>query len=728
MKKLLPFLIFSIISLRLFSQDNTSYAEKATQIQKEVWSTTVPEFKATAVPAAMSNESAVILARSFSLQRTSKPRFKFMVLGGGVATRTVKLSTFHERVKINDKSALDEFSTLEYQKKLDKTTSFLFNKVVNVADTYVGVKIIKPGGTETIVNTGEEVLLKNDQKDQQGKLAIPGLLVGDILDYYISNFTLTETDNSYKDNDNLFVLADDHPILYYSLDFQFNKKLHVQYICANGAPRFTEDNNDADDLLLSIKVRNLAKYQGQLWTSPLRQYPYVEVGSTSFTDKNSSRFDALEDGFEHSFGEFPGFDEPVSITRALFGGRKNMKNAPLDSVLKVLYDQWKFGVFCSYEGDELQHMDDMNYRAAQSRHAAILMSMMLTSMEVDNAVLLVAPRNSNSLANAYNPEDMDALIVVNTATPYYLCFDDVVTHFNEIPARFQGEQTVELFPTRHNAQRYTFGTGQLTLPVVSADKNVEEEELQVNLVAANPQKLQVKRVVKEQGALRHGDQKLLLPVADIDEGYRVLVKGEDLAKRLKRNIATKKMVDDYTFSFNKEKGDMGKYFTSEIKDQYDQDPEQVQDTKIISPALENNDPVFQFTESFVLNNLVKKAGSNYIIDAGKLTGSFYKLEDKDRKRSLDVYMPCARTFKYTISIAIPPGYSVKGMEEMTVKKDNKTGSFSSSAVVTGNTLTITVNRVYKNNFEKGADWPLVMDLVDAASNFNSQKILLEKKG
>jgi hypothetical protein len=68
------------------------------------------------------------------------------------------------------------------------------------------------------------------------------------------------------------------------------------------------------------------------------------------------------------------------------------------------------------------------------------------------------------------------------------------------------------------------------------------------------------------------------------------------------------------------------------------------------------------------------------------------------------------------------------MEEMTVKKDNKTGSFSSSAVVTGNTLTITVNRVYKNNFEKGADWPLVMDLVDAASNFNSQKILLEKKG
>jgi hypothetical protein len=234
--------------------------------------------------------------------------------------------------------------------------------------------------------------------------------------------------------------------------------------------------------------------------------------------------------------------------------------------------------------------------------------------------------------------------------------------------------------------------------------------------------------VKEQGELRHADQKLLLPVQDIDDGYRNLVKGEELAKRLKANQDTKKMLDDYTFSFNKQKTDNAKNFTTEIKGQYDQDPEQVQDTKIISPALENTDPVFQYSESFVLNNLVKKAGNNYIIDAGKLTGSFYKLEDKDRKRTLDVYMPCARSFKYTISIAIPPGYSAKGMEELTTKKANKTGSFSSSAVVSGNNLVITVNRVYTNNFEKAADWPLLTELIDAASNFNSAKILLEKKG
>jgi hypothetical protein len=68
------------------------------------------------------------------------------------------------------------------------------------------------------------------------------------------------------------------------------------------------------------------------------------------------------------------------------------------------------------------------------------------------------------------------------------------------------------------------------------------------------------------------------------------------------------------------------------------------------------------------------------------------------------------------------------MEEMGVKKLNKTGSFISSATVNGNTLTITVTRTYNNNFEKAADWPLLVDIIDTASDFNTRKILLEKKG
>ncbi|MDF2433319.1 MAG: hypothetical protein JWP44_2950, partial [Mucilaginibacter sp.] len=450
MKFFLLLFLCLFIAFDLFAQDNVPYAEKALQIKNDVWGTKVPEFKSTTVPANLANESAVVLARSFSLQRTSKPRLKFLLITAGVTTRTTKLTTFHERVKINDKTALESFSTLEYQKKLDKSTDLFFVKFANIADTYIGAKIIKPDGKEIIVNTDEEVLLKNEQKDQKGKLAIAGLQTGDILDYYICNSDFSETTegNSFKDNDNLFILVDEYPVLYYSIDFQYNKKIHVQYLNANGAPKFEESSNDANDLLLSLKLRNLPKYQGTLWTSSLRQYPYIEIGSSYGSKLNTmmgydyekdptmTRFKNQQLGFESSFIEYPGFNEIEGKLKDYFDSRKNLKNAPLDSTLKVLYDEWKFDIFCNYSGKDLEHINEMNYRKARSHHAAAIMSMMLTDLNINNDVLLVASRNSNTLENVYNSEDMDAMVVINSPAPMYLCFDDVVTHFNEIPARF----------------------------------------------------------------------------------------------------------------------------------------------------------------------------------------------------------------------------------------------------------------------------------------------------
>jgi hypothetical protein len=58
-------------------------------------------------------------------------------------------------------------------------------QVYNISETYIGVKIISSDSSENIINTDEEVLIKNEKDNKIGKLAIPGLEVGDILDYYI---------------------------------------------------------------------------------------------------------------------------------------------------------------------------------------------------------------------------------------------------------------------------------------------------------------------------------------------------------------------------------------------------------------------------------------------------------------------------------------------------------------------------------------------------------------
>jgi len=741
MKHFLLTLIFLFSTGLLFAQDDATYAAKAAELQKEIWGTTTPEFKATTIPANLNKESAVVLARSFSLQRTSSGRIKFMIITASGTTHTVKIRIFHERVKINDKVALEAFSSIEYQKKLDKTVNLLITRFTKTNSTYIGAKIIKPDGKEIIVNTSEEVLLKNESKDKEGKLAISGLEVGDILDYYISTNDIDETmqGDSFAENDNLFYLVDEYPVLYYSLNFQFNKKTQVRFVNANGAPAFNQSTNDDGDQILSLELHNIPKYQNQLWTSPLRQYPYIEVGS-SFTasfnnyassekkeDPNLSRLDNLKIKFEKDFAEEQGFDELEKKTREYFKSNKNYKATPIDSACKILYDEWKFNTFCTYHGDELDNIDYVNYRTARSLYATIFNAMQLTDMGVDYDVLLVASRKGNSLGNVFLDNDFSALIRINKPRVMYMAFDDVTTQFNEIPERFQGEKIVVLTPQRHNARKYTFTESSEILPVIPAKLNTVEGELQVSLLPDNMQKLKIEKMVSETGAMKHTDQKNLLPVQTVDDVLKGLVNGDELNKRLGESSKTKKMKDDYAAAFQKQAQDMNKRFSSQIKDEFDQEPEHVDNCKIIDPALENTDPAFKFSESFVLNNLVKKAGDNYIIDAGKLTGGFYKLEDNDRKRDVDIYMPCAREFKYTINITVPQAYSVKGIDELKQSKTNKTGSFTSSATVNGNILTILVNRVYSNNFEKVSDWPLVTELLDVASDFNNKKILFEKE-
>ena len=736
----LRLLVFTCLlaTLNTFAQD-IPYAEKAAQLQKEIWGTTVPEFKLTTVPANLANESAVVLARSYSSQRTSKGRIKYMIITAAVTTKTLRLNTLHERVKINDKAALKDYSTLEYQKKLDRTVSLGIIKIANVHNTYVGVKIIKPDGKEVVMNTSEEVLVKNEAKDQKGKLAISALEVGDVLDYYISSMDLTEDtqNDSYKDNDDVFVLADEYPVLYYSIDFQFNKKVNVRYISANGAPAIQETKNKDGDILLSLKLRNLPKYQSQLWASTLRQYPYVEIGS-SFTsignigdrkiNKESSMLQGYKVRYQSAFAEYPGFDAVQKKLKDYFKNNKGLKAAPLDSVMKVFYNQWKYDVFNTYAGDELENFENMNYRRANSKYAAMTLSMILTDMDVDHDVLIVAPRTGNTLDNVFTMNDFEAIIRINAPKPMYMAFDDIFTHFNEIPARFQGEKAIAMHPKRNNALKYSFIDSDAVLPVSSASNNLVEEQLQVSLLPSSMQKLKIERVVKQSGMMRHDDQKTLIPIADVDNGHTELVNGEPLTKRLSQVKATKKMGNDYIYSFAKEREQMNKKFLSELKGQYDQEPQQLSNVKIINSALDRSKPIFEFSSSFVLDNLVKKAGNNYIIDAGKLAGTFIQLDDKDKKRNTDVYMPAARSFKYIISLNIPQGYSAKGIEEMNQNKTNKTGSFSSVATVKGNILTITMNRVYSHHFEKANDWPMLLELLETASSFNDQKILLEKEG
>ena len=741
--KFRPILIIGtlVLSLNAYAQKEGTYAQKAEEIKAKVWGDNSPEFAVKDIPANLQKESAVIIASSLNVDQTSNGKIKmslFMPLSG---TKTSKVTVFHERVKINDKAALQAFSTVEYQKTLNNSQSVLYMKNVDKKDTYIGAKIIKADGSEVIVNTDEEVLTKNDTKDKQGKLAIPNLQVGDILDYYVSKIEVTDQFNLSVNsgfaeginNNYVWVLAGEYPTLSYSINLHYNSKINVSYISANNAPDLKLTTADNGDKVYSLQIKNMPKYDSNLWISHYRQYPYIQLTSSynnkfagfAKYDKNESRLDNTIKSYIAAF-DIPKqmvYTEPEDLLKRYYKSGKALRNAPLDSSMEILYNAFKYKTFCEYSTNYMDMSTKRNYGKLSSRASVVQMAHLLHDLEIDYDVLLVSPRTTSTLSNVFDLNDVKALIRINNgAQPLFMCFDDMFNQFNEIPASYQGEEAILLSPRKHAVDK--FDEGKTTVPVTGADKNYISSTINVSLVPEDMQKVKITRKVSESGFLRHDDQQGLILIEDYDKYFTHVLHGEILTKRLLYGN-NPKTVNEFNNAFAKAREDITDNFKEELKNEFSEEPKDLT-YQMLNTGLSNPNPIFSYTGTFTMGNFVKTAGNNYIVEVGKLVGPVTQVEEKQRQRSIDVYMSGARSFSYDINIDIPNGYRVKGIEDLNKQVKNTTGWLTVKATVNGSVLNVKVDRTYLHNFEKADQWPKLLETIDAMYDLSKQKVLLEK--
>ena len=727
------------VFLHAFSQKGEKeYKQRAQDIQNEIWNNPSEQFTVKTVSPKMDSESAVIIATSFDVVNSAKMKLKFSPLGFGSVPHIYYQTTYHERVKINDKAALDDYSTLEYQKKLDKTVSIALIRLHNKLDTYVGAKIIKPDGKEIIVNTDEEVLTKDESKTKEGKLAIPDLQTADILDYYIRTEKLeemnTETQGPYT-----FFLGGDYPILYQSIRLQLDEKSGVEYVNANGAPAFKESRDQDDNIVLALEQQNLPKLQSSIWSSPYRQYPYLSLqymfvtkaaDAGSHFNRGEVKHGALSDDLLNQFEKI--IENPllqisyVPYEKVVdyFGGSKHVKNQPQDTLVKTLYEAWRHETFCDFSTTDINITNDYNYQQANSLIAAVSMSRMLHKLDIDHELVLVCPRTSNKLKDVLNISDFEAMIHVKTGKDYWLAFNDIVTQFNEIPARLQGEDGL-VFRPDIDVRRFSYNqTGKIKIPVSGPEKNTETDNINVSFDPSNMQQLQIDRSTELSGATRHYTQKELLMIEDMEADLAKAINEKKLADRLADDRKQQKLVSEFSAAFAKEKTNQKTYFEDEIKNQYDQSAKNITLYEVKNAGLFNSN--FTYHTSFTMDNFVKKAGNNYIVEAGKLVGSVSKIDEKDRIRSIDVYMPYARTYTFNISLAVPKGYTVKGIENFNKNINNETGSLTTTATASDAAINISIQLKYQKMFEPVANWSKLLELMDGFYDVANQKLLLQK--
>ncbi len=164
----------------------------------------------------------------------------------------------------------------------------------------------------------------------------------------------------------------------------------------------------------------------------------------------------------------------------------------------------------------------------------------------------------------------------------------------------------------------------------------------------------------------------------------------------------------------------------DIKDEFDL--EKYGNFELLDNGRYGDTATLKFKETFSLKKMISRAGRNYVFDAGKLIGDQIKLEQKElADRQGDIWIPNARVIENNITINVPAGYTVEGVQELNMSVDNESGAFTSTVKTEGDKLIISTRKIYKKNFDKKEAWPNYVAFLEAGYKFSQAKIVLKKK-
>lgn len=737
--------VILLLQLPLFAQkarDVRAYKERAGDVRQEVWAWEIPAFKNGAGTKTDNKSSAVVIARHIDLLVSSSKKLKSM--GYDVRAERGKdlyyANTFREMVKINDKAALEEYSQFSF-KKFRNLNSYFHR---GLATTIMGVRVIKPDGAVKEVNVDEEVVNEQDGKQEKSKLAIPDLQVGDIIDYFVR--VEEQKDLNSAIDDQLFLLGDDKPIMQYSVHAEISNKYFVRYRVSNGAPDFIVKRN-GEGAEFDLLVRNIPNAPVGLWMSPYRQLPMIRMSIAYGTileqdqmageiRKNPNAMEAKKvllkeaEYIDRYFSTQPALTELKFQVKNLLKQYEKTANRkiPEDSLPYYTYYAFRYLVFYRVDAtDKIMVGKARNYSVPNNRRFLGYLHQVMQYMDVPVDYVFVVSRYGPGPADFLNNGDYEYMLKTKTTKPIYLGADGVFTNCAEVGSDYEGQKapSIEL---KKNKKQYNEVTAfnEVEIGTSKPEQNTKIEKLEITF-DDNMQLLKMNRRTTIKGHLRADEQKRLLRFEDYYESER---KQLGIEKSFMEEFAdsrkNRSLAEEYTNAFEKARQEQKDDFLEEIEEQFDMKPKELTAYKVEKMGLRHSDPDLVYATTFTVDGLVKRAGNNYILDAGKLIGGQMQVKPEQRDRKVDIYQPYARSFEYQIELVVPKGYTLEGIDKLNQSVDNECGSFIVTSAMDNGRLKLHIRKVYKHNFETADKWKSLLQMLDTAVDFGNQKLLLKK--
>lgn len=713
------------------ADEASDYRKFAENTKMWVYSMDLPQFEVREIPEKYKGESAVYIAvydylmLSCDAGAVRLPGTMRFAEGGHVVEGALE----RKLIYINDRAAIDEFSEYDYRTNAKYDAYSYYYNVMAVQRAVIGIRVIKPDGTIVDINSDDYIEVKEGRKGEhvRNKIAVPGLEVGDILDvfqYVYGDFYDVQPEPM------AFVLRENYPVMNYSIYWLIDGKLSTSFRSLNGAPDFEGTMDGAGNFHLRMEMADLPA-KPRLYYDEIIQSPVVKIYSYNNKIRSyipeSSRIAGVRLNPDVDLIKSDLWKTRMQLCNPEHGTlmlKEAIKN--VHKVVNNLADAYKSGQKTQAEvADCVYNLLCFAYAVIDTRVTPLLFDLQFQSLMESVAgdslkVIMTTPRTNEPLDEVISIYGITTGIAVPDGNRYYFAplgaFAPTDIHPDYAGRRAQECQLSDLKKKTPGVDTVYFN-----LPEPRANRNREYSDIDVTL---DGKEAIVKRTVSCSGSAKLQAEDLLAE-EDIIKAYLDYFKTMGLDIEMKENG---KKAKDREARYTAERTTHMDKFKDELKVFHrDMEVDSV-NGKVLTVGVDPKSPKLTYEVEYTAHNIVRPAGKNLLVSIGSLTEDFGEVLESDRRREDYVAALSAREYINKLQLTVPSGYTVseKAVEGLARKVSNSAGSFAVTAQMADGKLTVQMIMRFDRRFLSAGAWPQVLELLEAASEWQTATVLLER--
>jgi len=731
MKKLHIALLFAGLCFHAGSFAQIIKEELANSLQSNmdaIWRESDPDFAPNKIPQKWEGASGVIIAQ--------KTKFTF---DKASADKLNVYETGHRKIKLLDKDAVDRFS------------EFYFRR--GHANDGFALHIIKPDGTVDTISLLNAVMVednddvpslfrpyfekqssiknKSKSEDIYFKLAASNLEPGDIIDYAYTVFNDNDVArmNSLEFDPVYYLCFRNYPVMVQKFEISTDEKSYVNSKSMNGAPDFKESSAGGYKVF-TWEDRDREKAEGTRWINQYRVLPLVKFQIIY------SRNNDAEDLFISNRGELKQSITPEELAKKvnriyekmdMSAGRKVTQDNIIAAYTSTLLNNTEYYLKKgdAYDlGDEdfikrvyyiIRHTNGLYGKQLGSQYFAYVMLEKLKKKGVPAELVVTTSNAVTELKDVIFGTELEWLV---KAKNKYIFNFSINSNPFDLKDDFLGNAAYSIALGKNPAAT------PITLPLTGAEENGSITTIEASAVDTSRENMKVVAVTTYKGISKEDNGGPALQYTNVYDVDYLSYYGEN-----EIDLLPPKKQEEIMRYIQAKKDEFKKRKPVYMKQRLENDYENVvsyDNFNLITDGRTFNKQELKYSETFVLGDLVRSAGKNYLVSIPALMGGQVQLKDKDRERKFDVNVRYPRILVWNITYTIPAGYTVKGVADLNQQVDNEAGAFITKAMVEGNTLKLSIKKVYKQTKTEKQHYNKMLEFIDAAYNFSQRRILLKK--